>query len=54
MSSHEGTWFELQTDSHGAGLAERYRDKAAAEQAATAQRRAVVSVPRGAPGSDDS
>jgi hypothetical protein len=35
MVSDEGTWFELQTDSHAAGPAERYRDKAAAERAAT-------------------
>jgi hypothetical protein len=36
MSSDDGTWYELQTESQAACAAERYRDKAAAEQAATA------------------
>jgi hypothetical protein len=36
MSSEDGTWYELQTERQPTGRAERYRDKAAAEQAATA------------------
>ena len=36
MSSDEGTWYELRTARHPSGPAERYRDRAAAEQAATA------------------
>ena len=36
MGRDEGIWFELQTESRPTGRAERYRDRAAAEQAATA------------------
>jgi hypothetical protein len=36
MSLDEGTWFELQPDGGAVSDAERYRNKAAAEQAATA------------------
>ena len=36
MNSDEGTWYELQAARHPSGPAERYRDRAAAEQAATA------------------
>ncbi len=36
MGSDEGIWFELRTDGRPTGPAERYRDRAAAEQAATA------------------
>ena len=35
MGSDEGTWFELRSDSREARV-ERYRDRAVAEQAATA------------------